>query len=114
MSRALALVDGEHYAPVVRDALRELPHDVVGALLVGGTEKLRGDDDYGLPVVDDLDAALARAAQHGVLPGGEVIARGDGVKRAFVTDPDDNIIELMQTGVEVTGAEPRLTAPQRG
>ena len=65
-------------------------------------------------VVDDLDAALARAAEHGVLPGGEVIARGDGVKRAFVTDPDDNIIELMQTGIAVTGSERRLTAPQRG
>jgi cyclic 2,3-diphosphoglycerate synthetase len=58
--RALALIDGEHYAPVVRDALEELPHDVVGALLVGGTEKLRGDDDYGVPVVDSLDEALAR------------------------------------------------------
>jgi catechol 2,3-dioxygenase-like lactoylglutathione lyase family enzyme len=64
-------------------------------------------------VVDDLEAALARAAEHGVRPGGPVIARGDGVKRAFVTDPDDNIIELMQTGVEVTGEEPRLTAPER-
>jgi cyclic 2,3-diphosphoglycerate synthase len=58
--RALALIDGEHYAPVVRDALKELPHDVVGALLVGGTEKLRGDDDYGVPVVESLDEALAR------------------------------------------------------
>jgi cyclic 2,3-diphosphoglycerate synthetase len=58
--RALALIDGEHYAPVVRDALRELPHDVVGALLVGGTEKLRGDDDYGVPVVQDLEEAIAR------------------------------------------------------
>lgn len=58
--RALALIDGEHYAPVVRDALEELPYDVVGALLVGGTEKLRGDDDYGVPVVDTLDEALAR------------------------------------------------------
>jgi cyclic 2,3-diphosphoglycerate synthase len=56
----LALIDGEHYAPVVRDALRELPHEVVGALLVGGTEKLRGDDDYGVPVVHDLEEALSR------------------------------------------------------
>jgi cyclic 2,3-diphosphoglycerate synthetase len=45
---------------VVRDALRELPHDVVGALLVGGTEKLRGEDDYGVPVVHDLEEAIAR------------------------------------------------------
>jgi cyclic 2,3-diphosphoglycerate synthetase len=58
--RAVALIDGEHYAPVVRDALRELPHDVVGAFLVGGTEKLVGGDDYGVPVVHDLEEAVAR------------------------------------------------------
>ena len=29
------MIDGEHYAPVVRDALAELPYDVVAALLVG-------------------------------------------------------------------------------
>jgi len=55
--RALVLIDGEHYAPVVRDALEALPYEVVGALLVGGTEKLRGDDHgYGVPLVDALDA----------------------------------------------------------
>jgi cyclic 2,3-diphosphoglycerate synthase len=54
--RALVLIDGEHYAPVVRDALAALPYDVVGALLVGGTEKLRGDDDYNVPLVESLEA----------------------------------------------------------
>ena len=44
----------------MRDALQELPYDVVGALLVGGTEKLRGEDDYGVPVVHDLEEAIAR------------------------------------------------------
>ena len=63
-------------------------------------------------VVDDLDAALERAAAHGVIPGGEIIARGDGVRRTFVTDPDGNMIELMETGIPVTGDEPRLTAPR--
>jgi cyclic 2,3-diphosphoglycerate synthase len=57
--RAVAVIDGEHYAPVVRDALDELPYDFAAAYLAGGTEKLRGDDDYGVPVLDDLDAALA-------------------------------------------------------
>jgi len=57
--RALALIDGEHYAPVLRDALAALPYEVVGALLVGGSEKLRGGDDYGVPVVDSLDAIEA-------------------------------------------------------
>ena len=56
MTRALVLIDGEHYAPVVRDALAELPYDVVAALLVGGAEKLRGGEDYGVPLVDSLDA----------------------------------------------------------
>jgi cyclic 2,3-diphosphoglycerate synthetase len=57
--KALALIDGEHYAPVVRDALEALPYDVVAALLVGGTEKLRGGEDYGVPLVDALDAVQA-------------------------------------------------------
>jgi cyclic 2,3-diphosphoglycerate synthetase len=47
------LVDGEHYPPVVRAALEELRaagSDVVGAALLGGSEKLRVDEapDYGL------------------------------------------------------------------
>src|SRR6266496_5206478 len=57
--RALAVIDGEHYAPVVRDALAALPYEFVGALLVGGTEKLRGGDDYGVPLVGSLDAVEA-------------------------------------------------------
>ena len=57
--RALAVIDGEHYAPVVRDALVELPYDFGGAWLVGGAEKLRGDDEYGVDLWDDLERALA-------------------------------------------------------
>src|SRR3954453_20344012 len=65
-------------------------------------------------VVDALDAALDRAREPGVEPPGETIARGDGVRRTFVTDPDGHVIELMQTGLEVTRREPRLTVPRRG
>jgi cyclic 2,3-diphosphoglycerate synthetase len=57
--RAIVLIDGEHLAAVVRDAVAALPYDVVGALLVGGTEKLRADDDYGVPRVEALDAVEA-------------------------------------------------------
>jgi cyclic 2,3-diphosphoglycerate synthetase len=49
--RAVAIVDGEHYPDVVRDALAELPYEFVGVMLVGGTEKLRGAPDYGVPLV---------------------------------------------------------------
>ena len=51
--RALAIVDGEHYPPVVRDALRDIPYDVVAAVLVGGSEKLRGGEEYGVPLAFD-------------------------------------------------------------
>jgi cyclic 2,3-diphosphoglycerate synthase len=57
--KAIVLIDGEHYAPVVRDALAVLPYDVVAALLVGGTEKLRGGDEYGVPLVAALDEVEA-------------------------------------------------------
>ena len=57
--RAIAVVDGEHYPPVVRDALAALPYDFVGALLVGGTEKLRGGEGYGVPLVSSLDEVAA-------------------------------------------------------
>jgi len=57
--RVLAICDGEHYAPVVRDTLAGVPHEVVGLRLAGGTEKLRGGEDYGVPVVDSLEGAIA-------------------------------------------------------
>jgi cyclic 2,3-diphosphoglycerate synthetase len=57
--KAVALIDGEHYGPVVRDALAALPYEWVGAILVGGTEKLRAGADYGVPLLDDFgDAEL--------------------------------------------------------
>jgi len=56
--RALALIDGEHYASTVRAALAELPYEFGGAVMLGGTEKLRDGADYGVPVHEDLDAAL--------------------------------------------------------
>src|SRR4029078_5191 len=62
VTRAVALIDGEHHVSVVRDALDELPYEWVGAILVGGTEKLRGGADYGVPVPARLgDAGGMRA-----------------------------------------------------
>jgi cyclic 2,3-diphosphoglycerate synthetase len=60
--RALALVDGEHYADVVVAALAALPYEVVGAVMLGGREKLRdGLPDYGVPLWGELEDALAEA-----------------------------------------------------
>lgn len=57
--KALAVIDGEHYPTVVRDALAGLPYDFVAAMRVGGTEKLRGGEDYGVPLVSALDQVEA-------------------------------------------------------
>jgi cyclic 2,3-diphosphoglycerate synthetase len=71
MRPALALVDGEHYPPVVRAAIEQASRDgpVVAALLLGGVEKLDGVPDYGVPlerVSGDPGAALVEAARrHG-------------------------------------------------
>jgi cyclic 2,3-diphosphoglycerate synthase len=61
VTRALVVIDGEHYAPVVRDAIAALPYEVVGAWLAGGTEKLRGDDEYGVPLLAELDDGFGDA-----------------------------------------------------
>ena len=59
--KAIALIDGEHRGDVVRDALAELPFEFVGAILVGGTEKLHGGEDYGVRLVGSLDDVGAEA-----------------------------------------------------
>jgi len=68
MARVLALIDGEHYPPVVRAALEVLgrDHEVVAAAFLGGTEKVGAaadDASYGVPVVrgETPEAALKEA-----------------------------------------------------
>ena len=49
MSRIVALIDGEHYPPVVRFALDQLrrDHEVAAAAFLGGTEKIGATADEG-------------------------------------------------------------------
>jgi cyclic 2,3-diphosphoglycerate synthetase len=90
--RALAIVDGEHYPDVVRAALDELPYEFVAVRLVGGTDKLRGIPDYGVPIVDDIpDVAVA----------------------IDLTDErrPDLIADLLAGGISVVGADFRFDPP---
>jgi len=65
--RALALIDGEHYPDVVRAAFAETVYEVVGAVMLGGTEKLREDADYGVPLYETLDTGLRESRPEVVL-----------------------------------------------
>ncbi|MGH2972455.1 MAG: hypothetical protein ACRDNM_01450 [Gaiellaceae bacterium] len=90
--RALAIVDGEHYPEVVRGALAELPYEFVAVRFVGGTEKLRGAPDYGVPIVDDIpdvDVAIDLTDERRV----ELIA------------------DLLAAGISVVGADFRFDPP---
>jgi len=57
--RALFLIDGEHYPPVVVDAMQSVRQSLqaegVAAAFLGGTEKIKDGTDYGIPLVEDTD-----------------------------------------------------------
>ena len=61
--RALFLIDGEHYPPVVLDAMQSVRESLhaegVAAAFLGGTEKLKEGTDYGVPLVTDEDPVSA-------------------------------------------------------
>ena len=67
------MIDGEHYPPVVLDAMRTIEDSMnaegVAAAFLGGTEKLKEGTDYGVPLVMGTDpvSAVERAlAEHSV------------------------------------------------
>jgi cyclic 2,3-diphosphoglycerate synthetase len=61
--RALFLIDGEHYPPVVIDAMQSVHQSLraegVAAAFLGGTEKIRDGSDYGVPLVEGTDPISA-------------------------------------------------------
>jgi cyclic 2,3-diphosphoglycerate synthetase len=67
--RALFLIDGEHYPPVVLDAMKRVEESIglegVAAAFLGGTEKLKEGTDYGVPLVkaEDPVAAVEKALE---------------------------------------------------
>ncbi|MCX8007014.1 MAG: 2,3-diphosphoglycerate synthetase [Coriobacteriia bacterium] len=108
MSTVVALIDGEHYPPVVRSALAALSSefDVVTAAFVGGTEKVDAgqDDVYGVPVVrgasaaEALIAAIERYQPHAVvdLSDEPVLSADDRFRLASIA---------LAHGVEYRGAD---------
>ena len=116
MSRLVALIDGEHYPPVVRFALTELAKrgEVVGAAFIGGTEKVdldRGLETYGVPVVtaavpeDAIRSAIDRFAPDELvdLSDEPVLSSADRFRLASVA---------LERGVAYRGADFSFTPPR--
>jgi len=103
--RALAVIDGEHYASTVRDALAELPYEFVGALMVGGTEKLRGDSDYGVPLYDELEEALRELEPELVLDLSDEPVLGPAARFRVAS-------RVLAAGIPYAGADFRFEPPE--
>ena len=114
MSTVVALIDGEHYPPVVRTALAALgaEFDVVTAAFIGGTEKVdaQSADVYGVPVVfgdtaeEALRAAIVRYRPAAIvdLSDEPVVSASDRFRLASIA---------LGEGVEYRGADFRFTPP---
>jgi cyclic 2,3-diphosphoglycerate synthase len=102
--RALAIVDGEHYAPVVRDALAELPYDFVAAVLVGGQEKLRGGEEYGVPLVADVESGIVSLQPDVVVDLSDEPVLGPVARFALAS-------RVLAHGLPYVGADFRLDPP---
>ncbi len=107
MSRAVALIDGEHYPPVVRFALEALGTDidVVAAVFLGGTEKVdleKGTDAYGVPMVwgDSAEAAIREAI--------------DAHKPDFVVDLSDEPVVTAADRFRLAGVALEMGVGYRG
>jgi cyclic 2,3-diphosphoglycerate synthetase len=116
VTRAVALIDGEHYPPVVQYALSALAdeYDVAAAAFLGGTEKVdldAGMATYGIPVITDGsdEAALVTAIErYGPdlvvdLSDEPVVTSADRFRLASVA---------LERGVEYRGADFHFTVPR--
>ncbi len=85
--------------------MAELPYTFVAALLVGGTEKLRGGDDYGVPLAESLDHALSAF-------GAEVVV---DLSDEPVLGPRERLLlasRALAAGLPYVGADFRFDPPQ--
>ncbi|TML43205.1 MAG: 2,3-diphosphoglycerate synthetase [Actinobacteria bacterium] len=103
--RTLALIDGEHYPSTVRDALVELPYEFVGAFMAGGTEKLRGEPDYGVPLHADLEGALRELEPELVLDLSDEPVLGPAARFRIAS-------RVLAAGIPYAGADFRLEPPE--
>ncbi len=90
----------------MRDALRELPYEFVGAVLVGGREKLRGGEEYGVPLVEGVEDGIAALAPDVVVDLSDEPVLGPVERFALAS-------RVLARGVPYVGADFRLDPPAR-
>jgi cyclic 2,3-diphosphoglycerate synthase len=100
----VAVIDGEHYPPVVRDALAELPYEFAAAVRIGGAEKLRGGEDYGLPLAAGLEQAIAEHRPDVVVDLSDEPVLGPRARLALAS-------RALAAGVPYVGADFRFDPP---
>ena len=89
----------------MRDALAQLPYEFVGAVLVGGTEKLRGDDlDYGVPLAATVEAGIESHRPEIVVDLSDEPVLGPVERFALAS-------RVLRLGVPYAGADFRLDPP---
>jgi cyclic 2,3-diphosphoglycerate synthetase len=107
---ALALIDGEHYPPVVRDALEALPYEFVCCVNVGGGEKLRspaeaGEDLYGVPLALSIEQGIETYSPELVVDLSDEPVLGPRERLAAVS-------RVLALGLPYAGADFRFDPPQ--
>ena len=90
----------------MRDALRELPYEFLAAVLVGGTEKLRGGEEYGVPLVATVDEGIDRFSPQVVVDLSDEPVLGPVERLALAS-------RVLAHGVPYVGADFRLDPPER-
>jgi cyclic 2,3-diphosphoglycerate synthase len=131
MRRAVVLVDGEHYPPVVREALaalREEGTEPVAALFLGGTEKVarHGEAvDLGVPVawVDRVEGARGSAPDPDAAAAALARTIAEHRPDVVVDRSDEPVVDARSrlrlastaliAGVPYEGADFRLDPPPR-
>ncbi len=76
----------------------------MAAVLVGGQEKLRGGEDYGVPLVGDVEAAIAQHAPEIVVDLSDEPVLGPVERFALAS-------RVLACGIPYVGADFRLDPP---
>jgi cyclic 2,3-diphosphoglycerate synthase len=119
--RTLALVDGEHYPPVTRAALdvaRERGHEVVAALLVGGTEKLTPGEvppNLGVPVLIVVAENPRQALRHAIAEyAPEIVLDLSDEPILGYRERMEMVAVALAAGVPYVGPDFRIDPPAHG